>query len=143
MSSQDILWINIGIGALIALIFMLRSSQKEPSRLRLSGSKNSSQTPVPASRVPIDRKSASRVRTHKESVSDATVEAASAEARIKSLNVIFNYNGHSWDAYEVLGVPAGAPPAMVKQAFEQALKANDPASHEFLKAALYAIERRK
>ena len=25
----------------------------------------------------------------------------------RPLNVIFNYNGESWDAYEVLGLPAG------------------------------------
>lgn len=27
----------------------------------------------------------------------------------RNLGVIFNYNGHQWEAYQVLGVPAGSP----------------------------------
>lgn len=57
----------------------------------------------------------------------------------KSLNVIFNYNGHSWDAYEVLGVPAGSSPDRVKEAFESSLAQVEPESRVFVETAYNAI----
>ncbi len=142
MSSQEVFWIAAVIGALFCAIFAMRSSQKEPTRLRLGGgssepSKADGKAVVPASRQPVSK------GARGERISDATVDAAAGEARIRSVNVIFNYNGHSWDAFEVLGCPAGAPLPMVKQAFDQALRTTDPASHEFLRAAYQAITKLK
>lgn len=62
-------------------------------------------------------------------------------SQTKSLNVIFNYNGHSWDAFEVLGVPAGAKPAMVEEAYKKSLQATDKSSHDFIKTAYDAIKK--
>lgn len=63
-----------------------------------------------------------------------------AAPSVKALNVIFNYNGHSWDAYEVLGVPAGASLPMVTAAYQSALKrCAEPESLEFLETAYRAI----
>ena len=59
------------------------------------------------------------------------------KARI--LNVVFNYNGHSWDAYEVLGIPAGSPMDSVKKAYDAACVKVDTESRPFLDAALNAI----
>ncbi len=58
---------------------------------------------------------------------------------IKSLNVMFNYNGHMWDAYEILGVPAGSNFEVCFQAFERLTANMDQESKEFLLAALEAI----
>ncbi len=63
----------------------------------------------------------------------------SADRPAKNLNVIFNYNGHSWDAYEVLGVPAGSSPRDVTAAYQTALQTTDPKSHAFLEVAYKAI----
>jgi hypothetical protein len=68
----------------------------------------------------------------------ASMSALSA----KNLNVIFNYNGHSWDAYEVLGVPAGSQLRDVTAAYQQALRTADPVSHGFLETAYKAILHR-
>lgn len=139
MSSQEVFWIAAGIGALFCAIFLVKGSQKEPTRLRLGGGAGgdaADKTPVVA-----EGRAAAPGRARRERVSDAAVESAAGEARIRSINVIFNYNGHSWDAYEVLGCPAGAPPAMVKQAFERTLQGTDPASHEFVRAAYQAITK--
>ncbi len=57
----------------------------------------------------------------------------------KSLNVMFNYNGHSWDAYEVLGVPAGSSFETSFLAFEKLTKPMDSESKTFMLAALEAI----
>ena len=59
----------------------------------------------------------------------------------RPLNVVFNYNGHSWDAFEVLGLPAGASFDRVEEAYRQVLAKSDPTSHNFLTAAYRAIIR--
>ena len=60
----------------------------------------------------------------------------------RQLNVFFNWNGHTWDAYEVLGLPAGAGRESVVQAFH-ACRAKSPDSTAFLQAATDAILKRK
>lgn len=57
----------------------------------------------------------------------------------KSLNVHFAYNGHTWDAYEVLGVPAGASLRTVTKQYQETLIKADPQSRPFLDAAYQAI----
>ncbi len=82
--------------------------------------------------------------TRKSRYTDFDVEAfmqSSGMLQEKTLNVIFNYNGHSWDAFEVLGLPAGSSKEEARQAFEK-MKANVATeSQEFLTAALDSILR--
>jgi hypothetical protein len=59
----------------------------------------------------------------------------------RSLNVHFNYNGHSWDAFEVLGLPAGSSVAGAEQAYKDAIAKVDPRAREFYDHALAAIRR--
>ncbi|MES2770129.1 MAG: hypothetical protein V4596_13370 [Bdellovibrionota bacterium] len=56
----------------------------------------------------------------------------------KVLNILFQFNGETWDAYEVLGLPAGSNIPEARVAFERALKEGKD-SEAFLKAALNAI----
>lgn len=58
----------------------------------------------------------------------------------RSINVVFNYNGHSWDAYEVLGVPAGSSFAVVEAAYRDELARVDGSSKAFVEAAFKAIQ---
>lgn len=57
----------------------------------------------------------------------------------KSLNIFFNWNGHAWDAYEVLGIPAGASLETALQSFERAKSQADKETAPFLRAAYEAI----
>lgn len=57
----------------------------------------------------------------------------------KNLNCFFMYNGHDWDAYLVLGVPAGSTLPAVTQAYQDLIKKSDPNSYEFFEAAYQAI----
>jgi len=69
------------------------------------------------------------------------LEDFSALIRDVPLNVFFNYNGHSFDAYEVLGAPAGSTPEEIQNAYQKTLAtATDPTSREFYKVALEAIQ---
>ncbi len=60
----------------------------------------------------------------------------------RSLNVFFNWNGHTWDAHEVLGLPAGASRDKVIQAFHAARARAGRDSLPFLQAAADAILKR-
>jgi hypothetical protein len=57
----------------------------------------------------------------------------------RPLNVVFNYNGHSWDAYEVLGLEAGSSLEKVEVAFREAAIKVEAGSRPFLEAAYQAI----
>ncbi len=66
------------------------------------------------------------------------LEQQEAPESSRQLNVFFNWNGHTWDAYEVLGVPAGSSRESVIQAFHVA-RGKSPDSIAFLQAATDAI----
>lgn len=55
--------------------------------------------------------------------------------------VIFNWNGHSWDAFEVLGVSADADLAQVRTVYEAAIEKMDDESKAFLHKAYQAIQK--
>ena len=57
----------------------------------------------------------------------------------RTLNVFFNYNGHSWDAYEVLGIPAGSSREATEEAYRIALGKVDEESRVFIDCAFKAI----
>jgi hypothetical protein len=59
--------------------------------------------------------------------------------RGEALNVIFNYNGHSFDAYEVLGVPAGSTLEEIQAIYQKNKQLVDPASREFFRVAMETI----
>ena len=51
----------------------------------------------------------------------------------------FVYNGHDWDAYEVLGVSPYSSFSEVTKAYQQQIKKADPGKHEFMQTAYMAI----
>ncbi len=65
--------------------------------------------------------------------------AAQLSDNMKSLEACFNYNGHMWEAHEVLGIPVGTPLNLVTSTYQTALKQADHNTHEFLHAAYTAI----
>ncbi|HWU42956.1 MAG TPA: hypothetical protein VN132_05940 [Bdellovibrio sp.] len=149
MNSQDFLTINmVGVGAFVLWYALSRGGGKRPTRLDMKApdsvpplldadpseiesdnSENSANIPVLRSEAMLENKSS---RVH-------SLHPDRASTKTKSLNVIFNYNGHSWDAYEVLGVPAGASIPTVTEAYQTALRRCDKTSVEFLETAYKAI----
>ena len=65
---------------------------------------------------------------------------ASSPSMNVPLNVMFNYNGHTFDAYETLGVPAGSSWDEVRVAFENTVSQTDGSSREFYLTAFNAIK---
>jgi len=64
-----------------------------------------------------------------------------AAARERILNVIFQYNGHDFDAYEVFGLPAGSSLSAVEQAYNHVLSSTDVEDHTFYNHAFDAIKK--
>lgn len=124
MSSQAFLLINLGFAVAVVGIFLLgRMKVRAPSRLSMKYAKRSLST---------HGGSASRISDE--------AQAVSPEGQIKNLNPIFIFNGHSWDAFEVLGLPAGSSMESVQKAYEVMVAKSDEQSKVFFDAALQAIQ---
>lgn len=133
MNSQDFLIINaVGAGAFVLWYLAARGGERKPTQLNMHA-KDSEPVVTPPDQSVAVRSEAIVTAIHPE------WHARKAE---KNLNIIFNYNGHSWDAYEVLGVPAGASMPLVTQAYQQALRDCDKTAVEFLETAYKAILHR-
>ena len=59
----------------------------------------------------------------------------------RSLNVMFMYNGHNFDAFEVLGLPAGSSMEQVNQAYKKGIElTSDAAEQSLLQLAFESIQ---
>lgn len=128
MSSQSFFWAHVGLAIAIALFFFVgRSRIKEPARLNLRrGSENADfNNPRQISSMVLSQ--------------EAQKASGDELSHSRSLNVMFLYNGHNFDAHEVLGVPAGARREHVEAAFRRAVSNSGPESRTFLEAAYKAI----
>src|SRR5690349_4462282 len=106
MNSQDFLTINlVGAGAFLVWYLVSRGGSTQPTRLNMKAPDTAPTVLEPAISEAPNHDAPSSVPTM--SAATATVRRQDITPKMKSLNVMFNYNGHSWDAYEVLGVPAG------------------------------------
>ncbi|MFM6928999.1 MAG: hypothetical protein ACKOX6_11080 [Bdellovibrio sp.] len=129
MNSQDFLTLNlVGAGAFVFWYLVSRGGGSRPTRLDMSA-KDTAPPLINAEPEPQPAAVAIRKVAHPDL----------ADKKTKNLNVMFNYNGHSWDAYEVLGVPAGASIKTVTEAYQTALRRSDKSSMEFLETAYMAI----
>ena len=61
----------------------------------------------------------------------------------EELNVYFMHNGYMWDAYDIIGVPAGAAMSDVEMAFLKCRMRIDEESKEILEMAYDAIHEKQ
>jgi len=57
--------------------------------------------------------------------------------------VFFVYNGHEWEAHEVLGLKSGVTLEEATRHYQNLIKTSDPSTFEFFEAAFTAILRLK
>lgn len=124
INSQLLLFINLAIGLLLVLYFLSgRHKPKAPTRLNMRAPKTKTQASVilePEPGQPI----------------------VSKPEPTRNLSVIFMYNGHDWEAHEVLGVPQGASMHQVTKAYQQLVLKSDPRSLQFFEMAYSAISEK-
>lgn len=127
MSEQQILWICVAVCLFLAGLFLTgRRAPPPPSRLYLS-------------RESEDKGAKKSSHKHSQGALDPSTAEVGSLGEERSLNVVFMFNGHSWEAYEVLGLPAGAGKERVEAAYQKALADQDPSSREFIDAAYAAL----
>jgi hypothetical protein len=129
VEARDILLYYGGAIVLGLLIFMRVGRQRKGMRLRLRGRSSA--------RVGAEDDNVVTLNGHQATPTDNLSHIQKPGER--PLNVIFNFNGHSWDAYEVLGLPAGSSPENVEKAYREGIKNVDPSSRSFFEAAFHAI----
>jgi len=127
LNSQEVIGIVIGIFAVVYFIFNYRrfSGIKSDTRLYLKKTRDimKNETGVIDSATMIE--------------ADAS---SSTGARVKSLNVLFMYNGHSFDAHEILGIPPGSNMKTVDEAYKKLLASIRPESREFVDTAYQVLK---
>lgn len=148
LSLDDVVALNALIVTAIGLTFVLGRKERTPPPLDLSGRRPTALDENVAKKSLV--RSSGRVAS---GYGAAALQRLDEEERrenematlslveSRQLNVFFNWNGHTWDAYEVLGVPAGASRETVIQAFH-ACRSKSPDSIAFLQAATDAILKR-
>jgi hypothetical protein len=125
LSSQEVIGIVIAIGVFFCGMFYFR---------RFSGIK--SDTRLYLKQKPRIHSGSQQGQT----IDSSTLDESNELGRTKTLNVLFMYNGHSFDAHEILGVPAGASLQTVEAAYARLAPTVASESREFV-AAAYKVLR--
>lgn len=162
MDGQLFLLVNLGLGTLFLWWFLRdrRGSSVTPIKLNFSLPETKAKSTPPA---PWDSKTKPSFSNEKdiksekfESKVNSKPRGPEAEKNVhskvikqdsrpfeKKLNVLFMYNGHDWDAYQVLGLPAGCSLELVTEQYQQLIRGADSAKIEFYECAYLAILGKK
>ncbi len=133
INSQLLLFLNLVFGVLLVLYFVLgRPKPKQPTKLNMrakdSGDKKT-QVLEPESPKTL-------------AVQQAEPREVGRSGGSRSLSVIFMYNGHDWEAHDVLGVPQGASMHEITKVYQELVKKTDARSLQFYEQAYNAISIR-
>lgn len=125
MNSQLIAFIQVLIAAVFIIwILSRRGGTPKPTILNMANDIN-------------ENKSKSKIKNYSSiNFTDGPI------VKVKVLNVIFMWNGHNWDAYEVFGLPAGSSVEKVREKFNELKSKSDQGQVAFLTEALNAIENK-
>lgn len=69
----------------------------------------------------------------------STQQTSPATPKRQFLPILFLYNGHDWDAYEVLGIEPGATLPQITAKYQLLIQNADPGKTEFLETAYKII----
>lgn len=147
MISQYFLEINIILLALFAIFYFMgrKGHRKQPTVLNMYKGNSDSKIPERDAQSSAINQINTEIKPGKKVITYGKRQIVLEDDEIvsvkntKSLNIMFNYNGHSWDAYEVLGVPAGANISVVTKAYQDAIRGADPVKIDFLEQAYKSI----
>ncbi len=128
----------------IAYIVFGRSKQKPPTKLNMRAA-NHSDIPDVQKPAVLAQATPNLIAEPRQSILEPELNqsAKSSAKASKQLSIFFMYNGHGWEAHEVLGIPQGASIDVATKAYQDQLKTSDPSSYEFLEAAHDAIFKKR
>ncbi|MEQ1665925.1 MAG: hypothetical protein ABL927_11170 [Bdellovibrionales bacterium] len=155
---QNFLYLNGFILVILVGYMLFRKPKKTPSRLKLRESLFGNKLDVADPQKNSDQNKwhgwgdssqgggagvrrpnkAEKNSNHDESIHDS--DQANAPAR--QLTALFQYNGHTFEAYEVLGLAAGASAVKVDDAYQEIMRTQSKDTHPFFEKAYQAIQRK-
>lgn len=136
ISPKAVATVVIIFGGLFAYLKLTGGSRKSSPRGR--SAHNTS-----ASAQAIAQKRASRYINRVQSQQTKLISEQPAVADETSHRVGFQFSGHSWDAYEVLGISSSASDEELDIAYKISLGKVDPQSQEFIRLAYEAIQKKR
>lgn len=138
MNSQLFLILNVALAGIFVIWFLMGRKSSESKGTTLDLSKGEKSEPN------LFREQIAKRRQHKNYNPPLLEEDPHPQqSSAKELNILFIYNGHSFDAYQVLGLPAGASLPVVTAKYQELIRYSDKNNFEFLEAAYHAILKRK
>lgn len=114
----------------VASFIAIRKKPRDPVKLRLQ---SANKKPVPRSSSQAAQKQAGGAKPQPNS---------NHSRKEKALNAFFDFQGTKYDAFEVLGLPAGASIKSAQSAFNAQFLSAQGSQRALLKAALEAIRTR-
>ncbi|MGE0763156.1 MAG: hypothetical protein AB7N80_07760 [Bdellovibrionales bacterium] len=135
LNLENFLWLQAGL-VVVGIAYLLRRGKRQGVQFRW---RPRAERMIPTEMANAPRMWDNRVpQRHKPSSGVTDSPGPNGE---RALNVHFNFNGHSWDAFEVLGLPAGSSAEKVDDALRKVLSQSQNESHEFYKMAHDAIRK--
>lgn len=111
-----------------------RSKPKQPTVLNLKSAAK------PDEKGPADEKSDAIRMVEAKDVTPPKNDKPTEKRLIqKSSPVFFMYNGHEWEAFEVLGLPKGCDIQSATSHYQNLIRTSDPSTFEFFELAYSAI----
>jgi hypothetical protein len=159
VNSQLLLLINFLIVTGLVMYFLTaRSKRKQSGLLNISNRRETPEKQLQSQVGPpeLSAEIPNQARSVTEAKFDLKPETAKEPVKVdpkdvkieepsfaKKEIVYFVYNGHEWEAHEVLGLPSGVSLPEATQHYQNLIKTSDPSTFEFYDAAFAAILKLK
>ena len=143
INSEMMVYVNLVLGAVIIGFFFV--GRKPTSATKLNMKAKSSPEPIVLSPNQNENVYSQVQNLDAVTVSDKihNVQNQQTESQVaRELGVLFMYNGHDWEAHQVLGLPQGASMHQVTLAYQDLIKKSDPSTFDFFEAAYNALSEK-
>ena len=140
LNLENFLWFQVGL-VLFAMFYLFRKNRPPLIRMRwgkstVKGLEEKAYSSHNWKKPYLENESRATY-----SMAESSPEGMRKIIKERNLNVYFNYNGHSWDAFEALGIPAGSSITMAEEAYNRFSDKGDPSAQEFYSCAMQAIRK--
>lgn len=141
MNSQLFFFLNLVFGVAFLAWFLSARKSERPTKLKMRPGEEppSQRMSAPVFPRAPEAPSAAMPPPSAPPPRPAMRDVSPGAPKSKALNVLFLYNGHDWDAYEVLGLPAGTGLPIVTKRYQELIRRSDAGQLEFYEAAYQAI----
>lgn len=143
-------YVNLVLGAVIIGFFFVGRKTAKPTKLNMKAKSNSEplvlepekQGPTSSSTVMTTLPQVTQLSDKQDPPPLSVTSNSHNLSEERSLGVLFMYNGHDWEAHQVLGLPQGASMHQITVKYQDLIKKSDPSTFEFFEAAYTALSQK-